>query len=169
MKARFAGVAILLVVSLLPLCAAVLPGTAAAIALHIADDGPKDAVLQGQIAFHTDAEDVVAGKRLYPRNCAGCHGANGAGDGPCMDGRGSHLVSLGPLAGMLDPSPTDLRSNRYRYGSDASHVFTTVWLGAKHWSKCPPTSAMAGFRGRLSKGKVLQILAYVQHDFRRRN
>ncbi|HEY3997508.1 MAG TPA: cytochrome c [Candidatus Xenobia bacterium] len=126
--------------------------TAAAIAKGMGDDAPPDKVLSGKISIPTDAADIAAGKALFAKNCASCHGPNGEGNGP---------------AGMmLDPKPRNYHTDKFKYGSDDAHIATTVWLGAKHWKTAPATSGMAGFKGtKVTKEQVLQILSFVKHDF----
>jgi mono/diheme cytochrome c family protein len=139
--------------------------TAAALAVPvvkgISTDAPKDQVVSGHIVIPTDAADIAAGRVLYLKNCASCHGPLGEGNGPADN---SDLVAL-EVSMMLDPRPTNFHKDKLKYGTDDAHVFTTVWLGARHWRKAPPTSGMTGFKGtKVTKSQVLQILAYIKHD-----
>ncbi|HEY3997254.1 MAG TPA: cytochrome c [Candidatus Xenobia bacterium] len=119
-------------------------------AATMADDAPTDQPIAGPVVIPTANADVAAGKALFATNCAGCHGATGKGDGSA--------------GADLDPKPRNFHTAPLQFGSDDAHLYTTVWLGAKHWSKAAKTSGMAGFKGRLKSDQVLQILAYVKHD-----
>jgi hypothetical protein len=51
-----------------------------------------------------------------------------------------------------------------KYGSDAPHLFMTVYRGTSHWHQ-PATKTMPGFAGRLSTRKILQVLSFIKHEY----
>lgn len=57
------------------------------------------------------AQSIDFGQALFAQNCAACHGAEGAGDGP--------------VAAHLDPKPADLRGLAAR--NDGTYPFGEVW------------------------------------------
>lgn len=65
------------------------------------------------------AGSIVHGQALYRRNCASCHGAGGAGDGP-------HASAAGVW-------PLDLRSPRVR-ARTAGDLFWSIGFGLAHFS-----------------------------------
>lgn len=71
------------------------------------------------------SEELVAkGKELYTVQCAVCHGASGAGDGP------------GAVA--LNPKPRDFTSGEWHFGGGVARVFKTITEGS-------PGTSMASF------------------------
>jgi mono/diheme cytochrome c family protein len=122
---------------------------AASIARGVNEDAPPDKPVGGHAAIPQDAPDMAAGRAVFLQRCASCHGVDGRGDGPAGK--------------YLDPHPRNFHTEKIQYGADAAHLFTTVWLGAKHWKGASATSGMAGFKGRMPKAQVLQVLAYLKH------
>lgn len=57
------------------------------------------------------AQSIEFGQTLFQQNCASCHGAEGAGDGP--------------VAVYIQPKPTDLR--KLAAGNDGTYPFGIVW------------------------------------------
>jgi mono/diheme cytochrome c family protein len=68
-------------------------------------------------AFAADAKMIAKGKLVFEQNCASCHGAGGAGDGPA--------------AVALNPKPRNLVTEDYKAGSTAKEIFTTLTNGLK--------------------------------------
>ncbi len=98
---------------------------------------------------HTPAPGAVAdakssigdGQTVYAANCAGCHGANGAGRGPIIP----------PLAGndsILAAAPTN--------------VIGAVLNGVSPWNHGP---AMPSFAAGLSDAEIADVANYVRADF----
>jgi high-affinity iron transporter len=59
----------------------------------------------GALELPTRAVDLAAGRRLYTKNCASCHGDNGLGDGPAGAGMNPAPPALGSTEQMHDVSP----------------------------------------------------------------
>jgi len=64
-----------------------------------------------------DATSIAAGKNLYDKNCAGCHGDTGKGDGA--------------MGSDLDPKPSDLTDTDWKHGSTDGELFLVIRDGAK--------------------------------------
>ena len=64
-----------------------------------------------------DATSIAAGKNLYEKNCAGCHGDTGKGDGA--------------MGSDLDPKPSNLTDTDWKHGSTDGELFLVVRDGAK--------------------------------------
>lgn len=63
------------------------------------------------LAGAANAQSVDFGQGLFQQNCASCHGAEGAGDGP--------------VAVYLEPKPSDLR--QLAANNDGTYPFEDVW------------------------------------------
>ena len=93
-------------------------------------------------------ETSLSGAEIYMRNCAGCHGEEGAGDGPVAD--------------SFDPRPRDFTSGHFafrstEYGGMPSDedLLRTISEGIR-WSAMPP------FGKILSRKEREAILAHVK-------
>lgn len=94
------------------------------------------------------AADKANGAALYKKNCAGCHGATGAGNGPA--------------AGSIKPRPADFVSNTYKDSTgknpkDYSDAELTAIIenGRKNTS-------MVAWKKTLDKAQTADVLAYVR-------
>ena len=94
-------------------------------------------VAQGQAESKAKSDDVARGKTLFVRNCAGCHGPEGGGDGYRF---------------LRGPDPVNLTSPATRKKSDAE-LFKTLHDGKPNM---PP------WEGRLSEKESRDVLAYVR-------
>ncbi len=84
-----------------------------------------------------------AGKRLYEKSCAACHGATGNGDGPA--------------AKALDPPPAQLAGlGRMPMMSDG-YLYWTIAEGGT-----PVKSAMPPFKAALSKDDTWKIVLFLR-------
>jgi len=88
-----------------------------------------------------DPAFLAAGRRLYAANCASCHGAGGAGDGP----RG-----LG-----LTPRPTNLVEHMVAGKHTDEQTFLTISAGR-------PGTAMPAWGDKLSPDEIWQLAAYIR-------
>lgn len=84
--------------------------------------------------------DALAGKPLYERHCAGCHGVRGRGEKP-----------VGP---SLIPPAADLTNAKSQQRLDA------VLLNIIEHGK--PGTEMAAWKGRLAAREIHDVLAYVR-------
>lgn len=93
-------------------------------------------IAQGQSAGATLRGDAVRGKTLFARNCAGCHGAAGVGDG----------------YRLLGPDPANLTSTSSGRKSDAE-LLKTIHDGNPN---------MPAWKCSLSEKQSRDVLAYVR-------
>lgn len=63
------------------------------------------------------APDLARGARLYAEHCAGCHGADGRGEGPAAQG--------------LDPPPTDFTDGQRARQRSLFGLYNTITLGVE--------------------------------------
>src|SRR3989449_10764773 len=82
------------------------------------------------------AQDTTAGKKVYVKWCAGCHGDGGAGDGPA--------------AAYMLPRPRNFTGGLYKIRTTASGQLPTDADLARAIDDGLPGSAMPGWRGRAS-------------------
>lgn len=84
------------------------------------------------------------GESLYVKNCAGCHGETGHGDGPAAHG--------------LEPPPADLAwLSRMPMSQWDAFMYWTVAEGGSTYG-----TAMPAFKSRLSKDDIWAVVAYIQ-------
>ena len=93
-------------------------------------------IAQGQPAGAPLRGDAVRGKTLFARNCAGCHGPEGGGDG----------------YRLLGQDPANLTSPSTGRKSDAE-LLKTIHDGKPN---------MPAWRGSLSEKQSRDVLAYVR-------
>lgn len=93
-------------------------------------------VLQGQAESESGQGDPARGKTLFERNCAGCHGPQGKGDG----------------YRLLGPDPANLTSALTREKSDAD-LLETIHQGKQN---------MPAWKVILSEKQTRDVLAYVR-------
>jgi mono/diheme cytochrome c family protein len=89
--------------------------------------------------------DVEAGRAIYGRACAACHGETGRGDGPS--------------AASFASKPSDLTDGRLMNGLPDEFLVNIVLNGGPAEGLSP---AMPPFRGHLSDEQVQQVVAYVR-------
>lgn len=93
-------------------------------------------IVPGQPDAATLQGDAVRGKTLFARNCAGCHGPEGGGDGYRL---------LGPDPANLTASSTGKKSDR--------ELLKIIHDGKPN---------MPAWRGSLSEKQSRDVLAYVR-------
>ena len=101
---------------------------------------PAAAALKNPVA--ADATSIAAGKQLYDKQCAGCHGDSGKGDG-----------SMGE---ELNPKPANLADADWKHGSSDGEIFTVVKKGI------PPEFFMAPWDGRVSDEEIWNMVNYIK-------
>lgn len=84
-------------------------------------------------------ESVEAGKKLYQRHCASCHGPQGKGDGSLA------------LAGG---TPSDLTDDEWDYGSTDGEIFVAIRDGV--------STDMLAYKDKLSDKQMWQIVHYLR-------
>jgi len=94
------------------------------------------------------AQDTTAGKSVYVKWCAGCHGDGGAGDGAAA-------------ASML-PRPRNFTSGLYKIRTTASGQLPTDADLERAIDEGLPGSAMPGWKGRLSQSERRDVRAYIK-------
>lgn len=88
-------------------------------------------------------ENIAAGKALYDRNCAACHGAGGLGDGPAGQNLNPRPAAIAAFAKM--PMATD------------GYLDWTISEGG-----VPVGSAMPSFKSALKGDEIWKIILYVR-------
>jgi mono/diheme cytochrome c family protein len=86
------------------------------------------------------AESIAAGKQLYTRSCAPCHGISGQG------GPGNDLI----------PAAPDLTDAAWDHGSSDGEIFVSVKEGIG------PEFNMTPFKDRLKDEDIWNIVNYVR-------
>lgn len=93
-------------------------------------------IVQGQPDSRVPHGDPARGKTLFVRNCAGCHGAAGGGDG----------------YRLLGPDPANLTSPSIGKKSD-TELLKTIHDGKPN---------MPAWKGNLSESQSRDVLTYVR-------
>src|SRR5437870_980882 len=94
------------------------------------------------------AQDTTAGKKVYVKWCAGCHGETGAGDGPA-----AHYMS---------PRPRDFTGAVFKIRSTASGQLPTDADLARAIDQGLPGTAMPEWKSRLTDRDRRDVLAYIK-------
>jgi mono/diheme cytochrome c family protein len=117
--------------------ALIYAGSLAGVAAQPAKGGdPRAAALKNPVA--TSPESVSAGRKVYQRMCARCHGANAKGDGTASGGA----------------IPSDLTDAAWDHGSTDGEIFTSIHDG---------TSAdMEGYAERITDADIWNIVNYLR-------
>ena len=90
---------------------------------------------------HADATSIAAGKGLYDKQCAGCHGETGKGDGS--------------MGADIDPKPSDLTDTEWKHGSTDGELFLVIRDGAKG-------TGMKPFAKKLTPHQIWDVINYVR-------
>src|SRR6267142_1040130 len=93
-------------------------------------------------------QDTSAGKTVYVKWCAGCHGDNGAGDGAGA----KHMI----------PPPRDFTGAIYQIRSTPSGQLPTDADLLRSIDEGLPGTAMPGWKSRLSDRQRRAVLAYIK-------
>jgi len=86
------------------------------------------------------AESIAAGKQIYTRRCASCHGTSGQG------GPGNDLI----------PAAPDLTDATWEHGSTDGDIFTSVKEGIG------PDFNMTPFKDMLKDEEIWNVVNYVR-------
>ena len=85
-------------------------------------------------------ESIAAGKQVYTRTCAPCHGTSGEG------GPGNDLI----------PAAPDLTDAMWDHGSSDGEIFTSIKNGI------PPDFNMTPFKDRLKDDDIWNVVVYLR-------
>jgi mono/diheme cytochrome c family protein len=85
------------------------------------------------------------GKDLYAKQCAGCHGPAGKGDGPA--------------AAAINPKPGDFTNKAYMTALKDQYLFDLIQKGGTAVGKSP---LMTPFGSKLKDGEIQDVIAYVK-------
>jgi cbb3-type cytochrome c oxidase subunit III len=86
-----------------------------------------------------NAETIEAGKKLYARHCASCHGPQGKGDGGMA------------LAGG---TPSDLTDETWDYGSTDGEIFVAIRDGV--------SADMLAYQDKLNDKQIWQVVTFIR-------
>lgn len=86
-------------------------------------------------------ESITAGRTVYIRFCASCHGTRGLGDG---------------AAAISDTKPANLVDDEWAHGSTDAEIFKTIAEGV------PPEYAMEEWLGRVSEEDIWNVINYLR-------
>jgi mono/diheme cytochrome c family protein len=88
-----------------------------------------------------DQTSIAAGQKLYEKNCAGCHGDTGKGDGSMAD--------------ELTPKPSNLTDADWKHGSTDGELFLVIRDGAKN-------TGMKAFSKKMTAHQIWDVVNYVR-------
>ena len=88
-----------------------------------------------------DAASVTAGKTVYEKNCANCHGKTGLGDGA--------------MGSELNPKPSNLTDADWKHGSTDGELFLVIKEGAKG-------TGMKSFNSKLTEHQIWDVINYIR-------
>jgi mono/diheme cytochrome c family protein len=86
-----------------------------------------------------NAESVEAGKTLYQRHCAACHGPNGKGDGGLA---------------LSGGEPSDLTDDAWDHGSTDGEIFVVIRDGV--------SADMLAYKDKLTEKQIWQVVNYIR-------
>ena len=98
--------------------------------------------------YRLTAQDTTAGKKVYVKWCAGCHGEDGKGDGPA--------------AAYMLPRPRDFTGAVYQIRTTANSQLPTDADLMRSIDDGLFGTAMPGWKGRLSDAERRDVLAYLK-------
>ena len=100
---------------------------------------PEAAKMKNPVA--ADAKSVGAGKEVYDKQCAGCHGDTGKGDGS--------------MGAELNPKPPDLTDADWKHGSTDGELYLVIHDGAKN-------TGMKPFGKKLTQHQIWDVINYLR-------
>jgi len=103
-----------------------------------AQGNPAAAAIKNPVP--SSAESIDAGKRLYQRHCASCHGANAEG------GAGNDLI----------PAAPDLTDKEWKHGGSDGEIFSAIKNGI------PPELNMVPFCDQLKDQEIWNVVNYLR-------
>ncbi|SRR5579871_489681 len=88
-----------------------------------------------------DATSVAAGKDIYAKNCASCHGDTGKGDGR--------------MGEELNPKPPNLTDAEWKHGSTDGEIYKVIHDGS-------PKTGMKAFGRKLTDHQIWDVINYIR-------
>jgi mono/diheme cytochrome c family protein len=87
----------------------------------------------------SDAQSIEAGKKLYQRHCASCHGPQGKGDGGMA---------------LSGGTPSDFTDDKWDYGSTDGEIFVVIRDGV--------SSDMQPYKDRLTVRETWHVVNFIR-------
>lgn len=87
----------------------------------------------------SNAESIAAGKKLYQRHCASCHGPNGKGDGGMA---------------LSGGTPSDLTDETWDFGSTDGEIFVNIRDGV--------SADMLAYKEKLEEKQIWQVVTFIR-------
>ena len=100
---------------------------------------PKAAAVKNPVPG--TAASVAAGQALYQKQCAGCHGDTGKGDGA--------------MGEELNPKPANLSDAEWKHGSTDGEIFAVIRDGVK-------STGMKPFARKMTTHQLWDVVNYVR-------
>src|SRR3954466_5756380 len=94
-----------------------------------------------QNPVQADATSIAAGKQVFEKNCANCHGKSGAGDGT--------------MGAELNPKPSNFTDAEWKHGSSDGELFLVIKDGAKG-------TAMKSYNSKLTPHQMWDVINYIR-------
>lgn len=118
-------------------------GAATTTAQHEAGEHhhPEAAAMKNPVK--STPESIAAGKEIYTKQCANCHGATGRGDGKMAES-----ITTGP-------KPSDVTDGKWTHGSSDGEMFTLIRDGSKG-------TGMRGFGSRMKAEDLWNVVNYLK-------
>ena len=110
---------------------------------HPAEGGahhhPQAAKLKNVVAV--SPASIAVGQALYQKQCAGCHGDTGNGDGS--------------MGAELNPRPSNLADADWKHGATDGEIFTVIRDGVK-------STGMKPYARKLTTHQIWDVVNYVR-------
>jgi len=88
-----------------------------------------------------DPVSIAAGLALYQKQCVGCHGETGKGDGA--------------LGEELNPKPSDLTDGEWKHGSTDGDIFTVIHDGVR-------STGMKAYGRKMTTHQLWDVVNYLR-------
>src|SRR5262245_19279522 len=86
-----------------------------------------------------NSDSIEAGKKIYQRYCAACHGPNGKGDGGMA---------------LSGGEPSDLTDDTWDHGSTDGEIFVAIRDGV--------SADMLAYKDKLTEKQIWQVVNYIR-------
>jgi cbb3-type cytochrome c oxidase subunit III len=88
-----------------------------------------------------DATSIAAGKAIYDKNCANCHGETGKGDGK--------------MGEELNPKPSNLTDAEWKHGSTDGEIYKVIHEGSAK-------TGMKAYGRKLTDHQIWDVINYIR-------